>query len=347
MRTELGAAREYLLATAEQHDVANEELKCANEEVLSSNEELQSSNEQLGTAKEELQSTNDELQTLNDELRTRNNELSDLNNDLHNLQGSVPVPVLIFGNDLRIGRYNPAALDFLPLKPASIGRPLHSIDSSLITPDLEKSMLEVIAKVVKKEMEIQNGDGRWLSLRLHPYRTVDNRIEGVLMTLMDIDALKRVQELERQAANAALSESEERFHRAADNAPVLIWISNAEKLRTWFNKPWYEFTGRTLEQEQGNGWMKGVHPEDLPGFMATFVQSFDARRNFAMEYRLKRHDGEYRWLLGQAIPNYQGTEFMGYMGSCIDITDRKRGEEALQANMERDNFIKLESEKFC
>ena len=194
LRTDLAAAREYLQAIVEQQDAANEELKCANEEVLSSNEELQSTNEQLGTAKEELQSTNEELQTLNEELQTRNSELNQLNNDLTNLLAGVRLPILMLGNDLRVRRFNSAAVDFFGLKPAVIGRPVHSIDSPMMTSDLEKLLLEVIDKVAQKEMEIRDGEGRWFSLRLHPYRTADNRIDGVILMLVDIDELKRAQE---------------------------------------------------------------------------------------------------------------------------------------------------------
>ena len=194
LRVELAAAREYLQAITEQQDAAHEELKCANEEVLSSNEELQSTNEQLGTAKEELQSTNEELQTLNEELQTRNTELNQLNNDLSNLLGSVQIPILMLGTDLRIRRFNPAAVEMFHLKAAVAGRPVHSIDTPMINASLEKSLLEVISKVMPKEMEIRDPSGRWFSLRLHPYRTADNRIDGVIMALVDIDLLKRAQE---------------------------------------------------------------------------------------------------------------------------------------------------------
>ncbi len=194
LRAELIAAREYLQTITEQHDAADEELKCANEEALSSNEELQSTNEQLGTAKEELQSSNEELQTLNEELQTRNTELNQLNNDLTNLLASVKIPILMLGNDLRIRRFNSAAAEFLHLKSFVIGRPIHSIESSVNIRDLEQLLLEVIDKVTHKEMEIRDRNGRWFSLRLHPYRTSDNRIDGVILAMVDIDDLKRAHE---------------------------------------------------------------------------------------------------------------------------------------------------------
>ncbi len=344
LRADLAAAREYLQAITEQHDAAHEELKCANEEVLSSNEELQSTNEQLGTAKEELQSTNEELQTLNEELRTRNTELNQLNNDLSNLLASVQIPILMLGNDLRIRRFNPAAVQLLDLGPAVVGRPVQVIDSPLIAREVEQLFVEVVSKAAPKEIEVRDRDGHWYSLRLNPYRLTDNRVEGVIMALVDIAALKRIQEIQRTVAQAALTESEERFRNVADSAPVLIWISDTGKLCSWVNKPWLEFTGRTMEQELGNGWLAGLHPDDLPGREDQFAKEFDARRGFKMEYRLRRHDGTYRWLADQGVPRYCGTVFAGYIGSCFDITDRKEAEEKLKASLEREKAGRVMAE---
>jgi two-component system, sensor histidine kinase PdtaS len=111
----------------------------------------------------------------------------------------------------------------------------------------------------------------------------------------------------------------------------MIWRAGRDKLCDFFNKPWLEFTGRTLEEEIGNGWVEGVHPDDRERCMATFVEAFEARREFSMDYRLRRHDGEYRWVLDNGRPFFRaGDDFAGYFGSCIDITERKGTEERLQ-----------------
>lgn len=136
---------------------------------------------------------------------------------------------------------------------------------------------------------------------------------------------------ERKRAEAALQESEERFRTLADTAPVMIWVSGPDKLCTFFNKPWLDFTGRSLDEELGNGWASGVHSQDLDRCLATYTSSFDARRPFQMEYRLRRADGVYRWLLDKGIPRYRRSDFVGFVGSCIDITERKLAEERLQA----------------
>jgi PAS domain S-box-containing protein len=136
---------------------------------------------------------------------------------------------------------------------------------------------------------------------------------------------------ERKRAEAELRESEARFRLVADSAPVMIWMSGTDKLCTYFNKPWLDFTGRSLDRELGNGWAEGVHPEDLRSCMLTYVQAFDRREEFRMEYRLRRHDGEFRWVLDIGVPRFnQDGSFAGYIGSCIDVTEQKRAEEQLR-----------------
>src|SRR5262249_10383306 len=155
-----------------------EELKSANEEVLSSNEELQSTNEELETAEEELQSVNEELITVNEQLHQRNIELTRLNDDLSNLLSSAGVPMFVLGVDLRIRRSTPAAGRLLHLLPGDIGRPIGNIKLAVDVPDLEPLVAGVIETVQSVEREVRDRKGRWHALRIHPYRTADNKIDG-------------------------------------------------------------------------------------------------------------------------------------------------------------------------
>src|SRR5215510_13544733 len=141
---------------------------------------------------------------------------------------------------------------------------------------------------------------------------------------------------ELEASEATLRESEQRFRIVADAAPVLIWMSAVDKLCTFFNKRWLEFTGRSLEQEMGNGWAENVHREDLQKCLKTYTEAFDARKPLAMQYRLRRNDGEYRWISDQGVPRYDAQgRFAGYIGSCVDVTELLKKEEALREFEER------------
>jgi PAS domain S-box-containing protein len=135
---------------------------------------------------------------------------------------------------------------------------------------------------------------------------------------------------ERLQAETAVKESEERFRLVANTAPVMIWTTGTDKLCNYVNKPWLDFTGRTLEQELGSGWAEGIHNEDVFNCLTTYTEAFDRREQFEMQYRLRRHDGEFRWVLDIGVPRFNAdSTFAGYIGSCIDITERKRAEEAL------------------
>ena len=131
---------------------------------------------------------------------------------------------------------------------------------------------------------------------------------------------------EEKRSQSALRESEVRFRNVADTAPVLIWMSDTNKHCTFFNKGWLDFTGRTMEQEFGDGWTEGVHAEDIAHCLEVYGSAFDARKPFTMEYRLRRNDGEYRWMLDVGTPRFEAGVFLGYIGSCLDITERRQAE---------------------
>ena len=188
LEEELAATKEYLHSVIETQEATNEELQSANEEILSSNEELQSTNEELETAKEELQSANEELSTVNDELRSRNQEVTQINNDLTNLFASIDFAVVIIGSDLSIRRFTPQAQKLLGLIPADVGRPLTNINPTIEIPELQSLVLQVMASLRQADRVITDRKGARYQLRILPYRTVENKIDGAIITIIDISS---------------------------------------------------------------------------------------------------------------------------------------------------------------
>jgi two-component system, chemotaxis family, CheB/CheR fusion protein len=183
---EIRQLRGQLQSLIEEHETTSEEFKTANEEVLSSNEELQSTNEEMETAKEELQSANEELTTVNDELRSRDAEISQVNNDLINLLASIDIAVIMIGSDLTIRRFTPKAQKFLGLIPGDVGRPLANINPSIEIADLQSMVLQVMADFHTLERELTDRRGIHYQFKILPYRTMDHKIDGAVITIVDI-----------------------------------------------------------------------------------------------------------------------------------------------------------------
>lgn len=323
LEDELRTTREELRSTIDEMDAWNEELKASNEEIMSMNEELQSTNEELEASKEELQSLNEELSTVNSQLQDKVEALEQANNDLSNLLVSTHIATLFVDPALRIKKFTPASAKLVAPDLLSVGQSLAHIAQVLPDPDLVGDARRVLDELAPIRREIQSQAGHWFIRRVLPYRTHDNRIEGVVVTLTDVTDLKE--------AEHALRASERRFRAMSDAAPVMIWMSGPDGRRTYVNKSWLEFTGRTQEQEQGEGWMQGIHPEDLSHCRHIYGRAFDRRETFTLEYRLRRNDGEHRWILDHGVPLYSPDgEFTGSIGSCLDITDRKRAEDVLR-----------------
>ncbi len=235
LEQELLSSRQYLQSIIEEREAANEELQAANEEIQSANEELQSTNEELETAKEELQSTNEELATINEEHDIRNQELGRVNNDLTNLLASVDLAVLILSEDLRIRRFTPKAKALLNLIDTDVGRPIGNIRPNVVLPDLEQRALETIESMTPQSLEIQDMQGHWYALRIRPYKTLDNRIEGTVMTFIDIDSIKgatpaREALRQEQRLAAVLRDAADAVTLQDFDGRILAWNTRAEAL---------------------------------------------------------------------------------------------------------------------
>jgi two-component system, chemotaxis family, CheB/CheR fusion protein len=290
LKQELATTKEYLQSIIEEQQATNQDLRAANEEILSSNEELQSTNEELETAKEEIQATNEELNTINDELQRRNIESTEVSNDLLNLLSSINIPILMLGGDLRIRRFTPIAQTIFNLIPTDIGRPLSDINYNLNIPNLEPQILEVINSLNLKTQEVQDEEGHWYDLRIRPYRTIDHKIDGAVIVLVDIDGIKR--------SAAQLSESRDYAEAIVNTVRESLVVLNAEFCVVTANRCFYEMfqiLPGEIEQrlifEIGNGeWnfeilrslLKNILPNDTPS------QDLEVEYNFEHQQKTMR-----------------------------------------------------------
>ena len=239
LEKELQQAHEEVQAAREEMQTSQEELKSMNEELQSSNEELQSTNEELTTSKEEMQSLNEELQTVNAELQSKLDELSGANNDMKNLLNSTDIATVFLDNELRVRRFTLQAQTIIKLIPSDVGRPITDLASDLLYPELVTDAHEVLRTLNFSERSISTKDKRWFTVRIMPYRTADNRINGVVITYADITAAKKVEAglRERQSEMATHSEEQgDTLHRALErlkvqDAKVPLRKSRAEPTR--------------------------------------------------------------------------------------------------------------------
>jgi two-component system, chemotaxis family, CheB/CheR fusion protein len=325
LRHELTATKEFLQSIIEEREAANQELQAANEELLSGNEELQSTNEELETAKEELQSVNEELTTVNEELQHRNVELSQLNNDLNNLFMGVNIPIVMLGSDGRIRRFTPMAAKILNLIPADLGRPIGDIRPSIDLSDLEQVSRHVIDTATVVERELSDRDGRWYSLRVRPYTTTDNQIDGAVITLEDITALKS--SVERVTA------ARDHAQTIVDSVPVPLVLLDTDLRVTWASRSFYERFQLTPEEtishfvyEMGNGrW-------SLPALRGALTEVLEKNVGFH-EFEVEDDDArvEAKMMLLNARP-MQWEEKAGrlILLAIDDITAKKKAERHLR-----------------
>jgi PAS domain S-box-containing protein len=256
--------------------------------------------------------------------------------ELRLVTNAVPALISFVDSDQRYRFHNRAYEEWFGPQAAQIyGKHLQEVLGETGYEGIRPYVEQVLAgEEVTFESQIPYKDGvtRYVNATYVPRFNSQGTVEGFVALVNDIT--------DRKQAEATLRESEARFRLMADAAPVLIWMSDTHKLCNYFNLRWLNFTGRTIEQERDNGWTEGVHPDDLDRCFDTYVTAFDARQPFKMEYRLKRFDGRYRWVMDEGVPRY-GLEdqFLGYIGSCVDIEDHKQAEEALRESESRLRLI--------
>ena len=325
---ELARVRDELQSTIEELQTSNEELKASNEEVTSVNEELQSTNEELETSKEELQSLNEELSTVNSQLQGKMEELERTTNDLSSLLSSTSIAVIFLDTGFRIRRFTPATKDLFELRQGDVGRPLEDFNRKFEDPDLLADARSVRERLVPIEREVASESGLHYLRRILPYRTADDRIDGVVVTFIDIS--------ERRAAEASTRRLDARFRALADIVPDLLWHSDPAGVTDWFNQRWIDYTGQTLVQAQGFGWLDAIHVDDREACRRAFQDAADRGGDLRHERRIRGRDGEYRWFLAQARALYDdGGAITSWFGAATDVHDYRITLDALRKSEQR------------
>jgi len=317
--------------TIEELETANEELKASNEEVMSMNEELQSTNEELETSKEELQSLNEELSTVNNQLQEKVEELEATNNDLANLLSSADIATIFLDHAFHIKRFTPSATRLLNLIPSDVGRPMTDIAHQFTDEQLLADAKTVLDSLRPLESEIQTKDGTWYVSRILPYRTQDNKIEGVVITFIDISQLKQTE--------SVLRDNEARLKKAEQIAHLgnWEWDLTGQNLDKWSDEI-FHLLGLNPDTTQPTYaiFQQRLHPADREQVITTLEQSIKNGKPVNIDFRAKHSDGTVRCLHLCATVQYDDKQQpIKMLGIMQDITERKHIEDALRRNEAR------------
>jgi two-component system CheB/CheR fusion protein len=322
LEDELHRTKQELRSTVEQSEASTEELKASNEELQAINEELRAATEELETSKEELQSLNEELFTVNAELQAKIEETGKAKDDLQNVIASTGIATLFVDRETRIKRYTPAATELFNVIPSDVGRPLHDITHRLDYPQLAADTVTVFESLQLIEREIRGTDGRYFLTRLSPYRTTDDRIEGAVLTIVDISALRRAEQL--------VHASEERLHLAAQSTNdfaiivqdmdgrVVTWNKGAERI---FGYSESEMIGQTLDPV--------YLPEEREANESAIERQRAQKDGRAEDERWYVHKNGTRLYCSGVITPVASDSFAGFAKIVRDLTQRK-GSEALE-----------------
>ncbi len=329
LEAELNLAQQRLQRIIEEYETSQEEMKAANEEMQSTNEELRSTMEELETSKEELQSMNEELQTVNQENRHKVEELAQLSGDLQNLLAATDIATLFLDRDLRIMRFTPKVGELFNVRLADRGRPLSDLTHRLGYDDLQVDAHRVLKTLIPVEREVRDDAGRWYLSRVLPYRSGDDRIEGIVITFVDIT--------QRARAELALRESEESYRALIEASSQIVWTMNAEGKVVEDSPSWRAYTGQTFEEWRGLGWANVVHPDDRESAVANSRRCVETVTDLDTEFRLWHAPSqEWRWTHMRAVPlhNNDGS-VRSWIGMNTDIHERKQAEQSLRESEER------------
>ena len=323
---ELKSVQESLVVSRSGHEVTVQELRAANEELQSTNEEYRSTAEELETSREELQSINEELRTVNAELKSKLDAISTAHSDLQNLTAATEIGTLFLDGDLRIRMFTPPIADLFNVTLMDVGRTVTDFTHRLEYGALPEDARKVLRDLAPVEREVRSAAGRWYVTRLRPYRTVENRIDGVVLTFVDITR--------RLEAESALAESERQFRSLVEASSQVIYRMSSD----WTEMHQLYGGGLLTDMESPSpSWIEHYIPdEDRPTVLGAIARSVEAKTPFDLEHRIVRADGTLGWVHSHAIPVLdEGGAIKEWFGSATDVTSRRDAEEALRESEER------------
>ena len=325
---ELQETREQLQLTVEEFETSREELRAQNEELQSTNEELRSTAEELETSKEESQSMAEELRTVNDELKAKVDETARAKGDLENLVVATEIATLFLDRELRIQWFTPQVRHHFRIRSSDVGRPLDDLAQTFGGGRLAADAEAVLERLEVAEREVEGEDGRCHLVQVRPYQGDGNRIEGVVVTFVDIT--------ERRRQERAVARKADEFRALVAASAQAVWTTDAAGRVAEDSPSWRAFTGQTVAEWLGEGWADAVHPDDRAGALARWRAAVAAGELYRSTFRLHRADGEWRWVEVRAVPVYHADgDVRGWVGTTEDTTERRRAEDALRASEAR------------
>ena len=338
LQEELTTVRNDMQAIIDEHEANKEELQSANEEIISSNEELQSINEELETSKEEVESANEELTAINAELQMSNEQLLESQEYAEAIFATIREGVLVLSTDLRVKMANAAFYHtFHTQEQNTEGRLLFEIgDGQWNKPEIK----DLINNILLYDRQFDGYEMQYVlpsigarTMLVNGRKVVQkaNKQELMLLAFEDITDKRRAEVLK--------AEREEWFRNMANNAPVMIWTAGPDGLRNFFNVTWQTYTGRNVEQDMADGWIDDVLPAERETFLSVYNRAFEDHNPFEIDYRLRRHDGEYRWVKAIGRPTFSpDDQFTGFVGICTEIHNAKLAHAELERVVSRRTY---------
>lgn len=334
---ELKAAQEALIVSRNGHELSTQELRAANEELQSMNEEYRSTAEELETSKEELQSINEELHTVNAELKSKLESISAAHSDLQNLSAATEIGTLFLDPDLRIKMFTAPVAELFNITRHDIGRAITDFTNQLNYDEIEEDARRVLKDLIPIEREVGSKRGQLFSMRMRPYRTVEDRIDGTVVTFVDIS--------ERARMEAALRESEERLRQFGEASQDVLWIRDAETFQWSYLTPAFEAIygidrEAALKGDNLLGWLELIIPEDRET-AAENIRRVRGGESVTFEYRIRRPvDGSIRWLRNTDFPIKDDDDRVIHIGGIgHDVTEIRVAEQALAAAEQRQRAL--------